>query len=320
MTVTSDMRPAPLSTLRILCIVPFLDERRHLAQFLESLATQNRFPDELLLVDDGSSDGSPQLADEFAQRHPGVRVMRRPRRSASHDRLADAPELVAFQWALAQVSGPWEVVVKMDADLVLSPDVFATLERAFQERRDLGVAGTYLSVLDRTGEPRRERCPPHHVRGATKFYRRACYEQIGPLPAVLGWDTIDEIAARRRGWRTINLACPSGDTVHLRPTGGANGQLRAQFRWGKCAYGIGQHPIWVGMSALRRLRDRPPLLASAVFAAGWFAALVGRAPRAPAEVRAFGRREQMDELRALLRRPGAGQYASRFSTKPTAGS
>jgi biofilm PGA synthesis N-glycosyltransferase PgaC len=319
--VTSDLRPAPVSTLRILCIVPFLDERRHLAQFLESLATQNRFPDELLLVDDGSSDGSPQLADEFAQRHPRVQVMRRPRRAAARDRLADAPELVAFQWALEQVSRPWDVLVKLDADLVLSPDVFVTLERAFVEQPDLGIAGTYLSVLDRrTGAPRRERCPPHHVRGATKFYRRACYEQIGPLPALLGWDTIDEVAARRRGWRTISIASPTGDAVHLRPTGSANGQLRAQFRWGRCAYGIGQHPIWVGISALRRLRDRPPLLASAAFAAGWFAGLVGRAPRAPAEIRAFGRREQMDKLRALPRHPGALQHEIRSSTKQTGGS
>jgi poly-beta-1,6-N-acetyl-D-glucosamine synthase len=307
--------------LRIACIVPFLDEQRHLGRFLDSIGAQQRPPDELLLVDDGSSDESPELAAEFAKRHEWVRLLRRPRRPPSTDRLADAPELVAFQSALSQVAGPWDVVVKLDADLVLSPDLFGTLERAFLEQSDLGIAGTYLSVLDpETGELQRERCPPQHVRGATKFYRRACFEQIAPLPTMLGWDTIDEIAARRRGWRTASIACPTGDTVHLRPTGAETGQLRAQFRWGRCAYGIGQHPVWVAVSALRRLRARPRVLATAAFLAGWATGLVRRVPRAPPELRAFGRREQIGLLRGLARGSEAIHRVIRFGTEPTSGS
>jgi biofilm PGA synthesis N-glycosyltransferase PgaC len=321
MTARSAARPASSSTLRIVCIVPFLDEQRHLGQLLDSMDAQHRSPDELLLVDDGSSDQSPALAADFAKRHTRVRLLRRPRRAASRDRLANAPELVAFESALAQVSEAWDVVVKLDADLVLSPDLFATLERAFIQQPDLGVAGTFLSVLDpKTGKLQRERCPPSHVRGATKCYRRACYEQIAPLPAMLGWDTVDEIAARSHGWRTASIACPAGDTVHLRPTGGETGQLRAQFRWGMCAYGIGQHPAWVSVSALRRLLQRPRVLASTAFLAGWFTALVRQAPRASAELRAFGQREQIDVLRSLVRGPGAVQRAIRFGTEPTAGS
>ena len=317
---TTSAHPPAERTLRMVCIVPFLDEESHLGRFLESIVTQRRRPDRLVLVDDGCSDGSPRLANEFVQRHPWVQLLRRPPRPPRSDRLVDAPELVAFQWGLTQVPDEWDVAVKMDADLVLSSDVFSTLERAFLQRRDLGVAGTYLSVLDpASGELERERCPPHHVRGATKFYRRACYEQIAPISPMLGWDTIDEVAARQRGWSTESIACPSGDTVHLRPTGGEDGRLRAQFRWGTCAYGIGQHPLWVTSSVLRRLRERPRLLASAAFLAGWLTAPLRRVPRASAELRAFGRREQLDTLRTLLRRPSAIQRAIRFGSEPAGG-
>ncbi len=288
--------------LRIACVVSFLDEDRYLAAFLDSMDAQIRPPDELVLVDDGSRDRSRQVAGRFAERREATRVLCRRRRPPERDRLVHAPELRAFRWAVSQLSEPWDVVVKMDADLSLSPDLFATMESAFLSDPRLGIGGTYLSVVDPyTQQVRRERCRPHHARGGTKFYRRACWEQIGPLPEALGWDTIDELAARRRGWRTASVPCRLGDTIHLRPTGVYDGRIRAQFRWGSCAYGIGQHPLWVTASAVRRIGERPPLVAPIAFLAGWIAARLRNGPRASEELRAFGRQEQLTELKTLVR-------------------
>jgi biofilm PGA synthesis N-glycosyltransferase PgaC len=285
-------------TLSILCIVSFLDEARHLQIFLDSMAGQLRFPDLLVLVDDGSSDASPAIAAEFAATHQNVRLLRRPRRPTVRDRLADAAELRAFQWGLDEVPRSWDVVAKLDADLQLTPDLFHTLEGAFLGRPDLGIAGAYLSAIDpKTGALKRERCHPQHVRGATKFYRRCCYEQIAPIEPFLGWDTIDELAARACGWHTASLSCSRGDPIHLRPTGNVDGRLRAQYRWGMCAYGIGQHPLWILLSAGRRLSERPRGLGSLAFLAGWARAGLRRQTRAEADVRAFGRREQLAVMR-----------------------
>jgi poly-beta-1,6-N-acetyl-D-glucosamine synthase len=303
MSANAQTSPGRRHGLTILCIVSFLNEARHLPTFLGSMAGQVRPPDLLVLIDDGSSDDSPAIVRRFAAgAGPNVSVLTRPARPPARDRLAQAAELRSFHWGLEQTPASWHVVVKMDADLKLSPDLFATIERAFLERPRLGVAGTYLSVVDeRDGTCRRERCPPHHVRGPTKFYRRECFEQISPIPAVLGWDTIDEITARMKGWEATSLACPAGDTVHLRPTGSADGSLRAQYRWGMCAYGIGQHPLWVLLSAGRRLGERPRLLGAAAFLAGWAAAGLRRRERAEPRVRAHGRAEQVAVLRHRAR-------------------
>jgi poly-beta-1,6-N-acetyl-D-glucosamine synthase len=194
-------------------------------------------------------------------------------------------------------------VAKLDADLELSSDLLETLERAFLADPELGIAGAYLSVHDpRTGMLQRERCPPQHVRGATKFYRRACLAEISPVPAILGWDTIDEVAARSHGWRTSSLECAAGDTIHLRPTGSSDGRMRAHRRWGACAYGIGQHPLWVALSAARRVRERPHVLGSLAFLGGWASAALHRRPRAASDVRAFGRQEQLGTISQVLRR------------------
>jgi hypothetical protein len=138
------------------------------------------------------------------------------------------------------------------------------------------------------------------VRGATKFYRRECYEQIQPIPAHLGWDMIDEAKARRAGWRTESFELPGGDTLHLRPTGQHDGLLRAYRRWGECAWGYGAHPAFVMLGALKRLSWRPYLVGSLLYVAGYTGAALRRAPRVERDVRTFVRREEARQVLALL--------------------
>jgi len=291
------MTAAPEPSGRMLLVCCFLDEERHLPTFLASIAAQDRPPDKLLLVDDGSSDASPRLAEGFAARHPFAELLRRPRRPAARDRLADAPELRAFHWALARVGEPYELVAKIDADLELTPRTLAHLERCLDEQPQLGLVGPYLSEIAPDGCRRRDDAPPQHVRGALKLYRRACLEQVEPIPEILGWDTIDEIAARMHGWRTRSEPIPDGDPLHLRPTGAHDGSLRAYRRWGACAWGWGAHPLHVLLAAASRARRPPRVVGALSYLAGWAQASARRAPRASADVRAFGRGEQLARIR-----------------------
>jgi hypothetical protein len=256
--------------------------------------------DELLLVDDGSTDSSPELADAFAAEHGYARVLRRPVRPAQRDRLYAAGELVAFQWAVAQARSDWQVIGKIDGDLHLADQTIATLEAAFTADQRLGMAGPYLSQRSSDGSLVPERCPPDQVRGPTKFYRRSCFEQIHPLPTHLGWDTIDQLRAQVRGWRTRSLEVPGGETIHLRTRGSHDGQLRGWRRWGVCAWGYGEHPLHVLAVAAQRWRDPPAILGSASYVLGWAGAGLRRHPRAEPELRAHVRRDQRRRLRRRL--------------------
>jgi biofilm PGA synthesis N-glycosyltransferase PgaC len=286
--------------MKLAVIVPFLNEEGYLEASLGSLSRQTREPDRLLLVDDGSTDTSPEAAREFARNHGYARALSRPRREPSRDRLAEAAELVAFTWAVDQLDIDWDVVCKLDADLELTSEFFANIEEQLHGDPRLGIAGAYLSIQTDAG-PKRERCPPDHVRGATKFYRRECFQDVFPLPVSLGWDTIDEVKARMHGWRTASFSLPGGDPVHLRPTATHDGALRGLYRAGRGTYAYGAHPLWVIVSGLRRIHAFPPLLGAMTFFSGWFVAALKRAPRASKEVRAFGHREQLERLRGLVR-------------------
>jgi glycosyltransferase involved in cell wall biosynthesis len=281
-------------------VVAFLNEEPLLPGFLRSLAAQTRPPDRLLLVDDGSTDASSRLAEAFAAEHPYARALRRPPRPAQADRLAGASELRAFQWGVEQMNVPYDIVAKLDADLVLAPAHFAEVERRFERDPALGVAGAYLSAPRPDGGSVREDHASDHVRGANKFYRRECLEQIGPLPAHLGWDTVDEVKARMHGWGTEAIGLPDGDSLHVRPAGGHDGWLRGYRRWGECAYGYGAHPLNVLAGGVRRMGRPPYVVGGATYVLGWGMAAARRRPRAEPEVRAFRRREELRRLRGAL--------------------
>ena len=283
--------------LRIALIVPFLDEERFLPSLLDSIAAQTRPPDRLVLVDDGSRDRSAALADAFAAQHPYATLVRQPARQAGADRLAGANELRAFNGALELLGDDWDVVAKLDADLRLAPATLAGIEARFRADPTLGIAGPALLSVDDAGHDVSHRTRPEHVEGAAKFYRRACLEEIGPLPAILGWDTIDEVRARMRGWSTLGDAGEE-PVLHLRPMGAHDGAVRAFRRWGTCAYAYGEHPLHVLLIAARHARTAP--VGGASYLLGWAHAGLRRAPRAEPELRAHVRADQLRRIRRRL--------------------
>src|SRR5688572_6024070 len=287
-----------LAPMIVAVAVPFLNERDHIEAFLESVAGQTRPPDRLLLVDDGSTDGSHEPAAAFAEKHEWARVLRRPPRSAERDRLATAKELEAFQWAVEQLDVEWDVLGKLDADLRLTPRTLETIVGELERDERLGLAGSFLQE-----NGSRIHIGEGHVHGATKFFRRACWEDVQPVPPILGWDTIDESTARMRGWKTQSFAMPDGDPEHLRPRGTYDGLLRGYRRWGECSYALGEAPVHVALYTLRQMATQPPRVAGgASYAAGYLGAALRRVPRAGPEVRAHVRGEQKRRLRARLRR------------------
>ena len=286
--------------MRIALVVPFHNEERHLPRLLDSLARQTRSPDELLLLDDGSSDGSPRIAAEFAALHSYARVLTRPPRDPGRDRLAGGAAVRAFAWGVERLDGDWDAVAKIDADLSLSPPMLGTVEQTLANDPELGITGAWLSV-EEDGRTVRHRGRPEHVDGATKFYRRACFDAIAPLPMLLGWDTIDEVRARLRGWKTGPVAVPGGDPLHMRPMSTHDGILRGYRRRGVCAWCTGEPFLHVVLVGVQRAGDRPRVLAGANYVLGWLGAAARREPRAEPEVLAEVRRETLGSIRRRAR-------------------
>jgi hypothetical protein len=294
-----------VTSLRLLAIVPFLNEADYLPRFLASMAAQTRRPDRLLLVDDGSTDGSFEIASAFAQAHAYALALRRPPRTPARDRLATAAELRAFAWGLQQAGESWDVLAKLDADLCLTPETIDVILGHLARDPQLGMAGSFLSEEGADASRSRIAIRAEHVHGATKFYRRECWEQIAPLPEIIGWDTLDEVHAGLCGWRTQSFELPGGDPLHMRPRASYDGVARGHRRSGAGAYAKGDHPLHVVLFALRQTSRQPGATGAVNYLAGWAGAAVRRHPRADPELRASVRREELRRIRRRILRIGA---------------
>lgn len=97
---------------RALVIVPTYNERDNISTLLARILEQDARL-EVLIVDDGSPDGTGALADEIAARQPRVHVMHRPRKLG----LGTA-YIAGFKWALER---DYAYVFEMDADFSHDP-------------------------------------------------------------------------------------------------------------------------------------------------------------------------------------------------------
>ena len=290
-------------TPKLLVITPARDEAANLPRVIDAMAGQNRPPDRWIVVDDGSTDGTAELLEARARDVAFLRVVRAPAFApAARDRLAVAAEARAFNWALGAAAADerWDLVGKLDADMVLAPEHYARLLEAFAGDPRLGIAGCYFAQAERDGVVRLQGMPEYHVNGALKTYRADCLAAIGGMPERLGWDTLDEIQARRLGWTTRSLR--DVQALHLRPSGSAGGVLRGRARHGECAWLVNYPPSVVLAATVRLLAADPPVLSGLAYAAGWTRAAVRRRGRVDdGELLAFARAEQRRRVRAAIR-------------------
>src|SRR5262245_4657586 len=185
--------------LEYVIVSPVKDEGAYITFTLESMITQTRPPQRWLLVDDGSRDDTPAILEHYRQAYAWIDVLRLERDA---QRRTGSAEIIAFSRGVERLAGlRFDVIVKLDGDLRFSPTYFDGLLRRFEADGQLGIAsGVYL-------EARRTRwvpvpMPPYHAAGACKAVRWQCFREIGGFVPVKGWDTVDEIRAQMRGWRT----------------------------------------------------------------------------------------------------------------------
>jgi glycosyltransferase involved in cell wall biosynthesis len=284
--------PAP----HYVVVTPARNEAVHLPGTIASMRAQTRPPAEWIVVDDGSTDDTATIAMHAAEQCDWLHVVRRDDRG---HRAAGIGVVTAFYDGLAAVRRTdWDFLVKLDADVLLAPDYFERCLDRFAEDPQLGIAGGVFHNPMPGGGFEEERTPRFHVRGGSKIYRRACWDDIGGVIRMTGWDAFDDVKANRLGWRTQSF--PDIVVQHQRFTGDAGGQWGTWVKNGRASYIVGYDPLFLVARSVSRLRERPSLTSSAGLLVGYFGALLRREPRVddPETIR-FMRQQQR---RRLLRR------------------
>lgn len=306
------------------CIIsPCRDEADFMRRTLDSVTGQTAPPALWVIVDDGSTDRTPEILAEYAARHPFIRIVRRENRG----RRSVGPGVIdAFYAGLDTVDWTgFDYVCKLDLDLDLPRGYFEGLMARMEAEPRLGTASGKAYYIDaRTGARVSEGIGDEMSVGAAKFYRTACFREIGGFVREVMWDGIDCHRCRLLGWTARSWNDPALAFEHLRPMGSSDrGILRGRMRHGFGQYFMGTAPVYMLASAVFRLARRPWIVGAAAMAWGYLWSWLRRRPRyGDAEFRRFLRRYQWSCLfrgkrRATERLDRAG--ADRWARRPGAG-
>lgn len=279
-------------TEKYVVISPARDEGQYIERTILSMISQTITPEEWIIVNDGSRDNTGNIIDKYADKYKWIKSLHREDRGF---RQAGGGVIEAFYAGYNVLEhNDWDFIIKLDGDLTFAEDYF---ERCFQYFRDdpkLGISGG--GIYNIVGEKTElEEDPVFHVRGATKIYRRECWNDIGGLFMAPGWDTLDELKANMLGWTTKGFA--ELKVIHLRSTGGAYGVWRDWVKNGLANYISGYHPLFMFFKCLKRMILKPYLLISLGLAYGFMSGYVKRIPRIEDKVLiSYLRKEQVKRL------------------------
>ena len=227
-------------------VIPSYNEEALIALTLQSLISQTVLPSKIVVVNDNSTDKTAEIVLEFAKENPFITLVNK---TSENIHLPGSKVIQAFQKGFETLDENYDLIVKIDSDLIFPANYFETIIKHFQSDPKIGMAGGFC-YIEKNGDWVLENLTDKdHIRGALKAYRKECFQQIGGLKPAMGWDTVDELLCKFYNWKVVTDE--SLHVKHLKPTG-ANYNKTARYKQGEAFYTLG-YGFWITAIASAKL-------------------------------------------------------------------
>ena len=153
---------------KYLIISPCRNEGKFMKATLDTVCKQSVLPDKWIIVDDGSTDATPKILAEYADKYNFISVVTRENRG---HRKVGGGVIDAFYSGLSSVKmDDYEYICKLDLDLELPKKYFESIINKMKENPRIGNASGKPYYVDKnTGDLISEGCGDENAIGATKF-------------------------------------------------------------------------------------------------------------------------------------------------------
>lgn len=296
---TKAMEPTSRLSSKYVLVTAARNEEKYIEQTLQAVTAQTATPARWVIMSDGSTDRTDEIVSAYAAQFPFVHLHRM---TDDHPRNF-AAQVMAINAGCALLQGlEYDFIGNLDADVRFAPEYFETLLRRFVDDGRLGCAGGFITEARRGEFQSRPANSRSSVAHAVQFFRRACFEEVGPYVPLRygGPDWVAEVRARQKGWKVESF--PDLPVEHLRPTAGAEGVLRGRIRQGRMDHSVGSLFLFELLKCARRLNESPRVVGSMLRFYGYVSSLVGRDSLLLGDdFMNYLRQEQGQRVRDLLR-------------------
>ena len=240
-----------------LLITPCKNEGKNLPHVIDSVANQTILPVVWIIIDDGSTDDTSKVLQEYGSCYKWIRVLRLEEQP--HDLGLHLAEVMikGFDLAISYCQKnhlDYSYLGNLDGDIVLPNNFYENLINEFEKDASLGVAsGGTENLVD-------EKLIKVHLRptepsGGHMLIRRKCFEECGGILRSYSVDSVVKAKARIRGWKTWRFE--ENITIELRGVNRGNGYWNGTKKMGESFYFRNVHPVNVGVKSIRYLIGSP---------------------------------------------------------------
>jgi poly-beta-1,6-N-acetyl-D-glucosamine synthase len=282
---------------RYVIISPVRNEEEFVESTLRSVINQTHSPQEWIIVNDGSTDNTEQIIKAYLPDYPWIKLISLKDRGYY---LPGAGVVRVIQEGYSRISSDdWEYLVKLDCDIVVEPSYFEKIFNRFSENPRLGIASGAIYLKDGATEMK-ENSQPDHPWGASKVYRRSCFQDIGGWKAIPGWDLADMLAAQMKGWET--RCFDEFKILHFRGTGlRRTGLTKGRFLLGRFHFRYGYGPFYTILKSIYWLKEKPFIIGGLSIFAGYIYAAIRFEPKLfEKDMRKFLRKKQRVYLKQKI--------------------
>lgn len=268
------------------------NEQDFIEKTILSVINQLNKPTEWIIVSDGSTDNTESIVRKYASENSYIKLIINNRKEGRDF----ASKVYAINIGLQNVTtSEYNYIGILDADVSFNKDYYSLLIEEFKKDPKLGIAGgKYFDIIG--GKKVAVYQSPQSVRGATQFFRRECFDQVGGIIPMKygGEDAAACFSARMYGWETKSF--PDLIALHHRLTGDKN-PFKARFRDGYVEYSLSYHPLFQFIKCIGRVKQSPYLIGSFLrFIGFWVARFTIRSQNLPTELKIYIKKEQFNRL------------------------
>ena len=251
--------------MKFLIIIPTHNEEKNILFCLESLKKQTFRDYKIVVVNDGSTDQTQAIVNEFAAAHPDFEI----KNLEKSEHQPGAKVVRTFNKGLEMVDlKDFDIICKFDADIIFPENYLKKIHDVYEKNPKAGMVSGIVKIKKSVFENklafdfRDEKkqwvfeniSSKNHVRGPIKSYRKECFQEMNGLRPVLGWDNIDVMLAKKNGWEVLTIK--DLWVKHLRPTAYKYKNQKAE-KLGEYFYNIGLSlPLAVISSGKSSLKNR----------------------------------------------------------------
>lgn len=284
-------------------VTPAKNEAQYLPEVASSVINQTLKPVLWLIVDDGSTDQTPQIIEDLKNQNSWIQSIR----------LGPRARDITFGYSFVCKTGfdniieycklngiIYDYIALLDADSVLEPDYFRKIINELEKDAKLGIAsgGIYHNI---DGTLKRTKSRQDLAAGTGRVWRVRCFLETGGYPVEPSPDSISNVKAVLRGWKikkNIDVVL-----VEKRFTSSAEGLWKGYKANGYMAYYLNKNLLLMFLNMLN-FSSRYPYYPGLAFFYGYLISFIKRVPKIKDdEIKNYYGNRKISDLIKNVRKP-----------------